>query len=234
MTHDPSRRAGSDPLAALRGRSPAGRPGRACPGCSTRASRHAHGQAKCHRPDTEERIDPRALMRRVTRRGISHEPTVPACRRKPRPASNGPTTTAAARARLTEDLPAWASPRPATAGPGTSRRRPRRTRWAASAPVTPAGILAFSFCAPGMGGWRHVHNLLAPSVSAGTSGAGGDARLEQLRRHYPRWLIWRGRFTGEYWAMPPRRHLTQRELISARDLDELAWRLAQAEEQHDL
>jgi hypothetical protein len=34
--------------------------------------------------------------------------------------------------------------------------------------------------------------------------------------------------------MPPRRHLTGGELISARDLDELAWRLAQAEEQHDL
>jgi hypothetical protein len=71
------------------------------------------------------------------------------------------------------------------------------------------------------------------SVSAGDSRAGDDAGLEQLQRQYPRWLIWRGRFTGEYWAMPPR-HLTRRELISARDLDELAWRLAQAEEQHDL
>jgi hypothetical protein len=70
-------------------------------------------------------------------------------------------------------------------------------------------------------------------VSAGDSGAGDDAGLEQLQRQYPRWLIWRGRFTGEYWAMPPR-HLTRHELISARDLDELAWRLAQAEEQHDL
>jgi hypothetical protein len=70
-------------------------------------------------------------------------------------------------------------------------------------------------------------------VSAGHGGAGDDAGLEQLQRQYPQWLIWRGRSTGEYWAMPPR-HLTQRELISARDLDELAWRLAQAEEQHDL
>ena len=100
--------------------------------------------------------------------------------------------------------------------------------------VTPEGMVAFSICAPGMGRWRHIHNLLALSVSAGDGGAGGDARLGQLQRQYPRWLIWRGSFTGDYWAMPPRRHLTRRELISARDLDELAWRLAQAEEQHDL
>jgi len=84
-----------------------------------------------------------------------------------------------------------------------------------------------------MGRWRHVHNPLALSVSADHSGAGDDARLGQLQRQYPHWLIWRGSFTGDYWAMPPR-HLTRRELISARDLNELAWRLAQAEEQHDL
>ena len=85
-----------------------------------------------------------------------------------------------------------------------------------------------------MGRWRHVHNLLALSVSVGNSGAGGgDARLRQLQRQYPQWLIWRGSSTGDYWAMPPR-HLNRRELISARDLDELAWRVAQAEEQHDL
>jgi hypothetical protein len=47
-------------------------------------------------------------------------------------------------------------------------------------------------------------------------------------------LIWRGGFTGDYWAMPPRGHPTVRELISARDLDELAWTLAEAGEQHDL
>jgi hypothetical protein len=95
-------------------------------------------------------------------------------------------------------------------------------------------MVAFSFCAPGMGRWRHVHNLVALGVSAGDGGAGDDARLGQLQRQYPRWLIWRGSFTGDYWAMPPRRHLAGGELISARDLDELAWRLAQAEEQHDL
>jgi hypothetical protein len=70
-------------------------------------------------------------------------------------------------------------------------------------------------------------------VSAGSSGAGDDARLEQLRHQYPRWLIWRGSFTGDYWAMPPHGHPTRRELLSARDLDELAWTLAGAEEQDD-
>jgi hypothetical protein len=71
-------------------------------------------------------------------------------------------------------------------------------------------------------------------VSATGSGAGEDTRLGQLRRQYPRWLIWRGSLTGDYWAMPPRGHPTRRELISTRDLDELAWRLAEAEEQHGL
>jgi len=71
-------------------------------------------------------------------------------------------------------------------------------------------------------------------VSATGSGAGEDARLGQLRRQYPRWLIWRGSITGDYWAMPPRGHPHWRELISTRDLDELAWRLAEAEEQHGL
>lgn len=107
------------------------------------------------------------------------------------------------------------------------------TQEAAPAPVTPEGTPAFSICAPGIDRWRRAHNL-ALSVSAGNSGAGDAARLEQLQRRYPAWLIWRGSFTGDYWAMPPRRHLTRRELLSARDLDELAWRLAQAEEQHDL
>jgi hypothetical protein len=71
-------------------------------------------------------------------------------------------------------------------------------------------------------------------MSAGRGGAGEDAGLEQLRRQYPRWSIWRGSVTGEYWAMPPRDHPSRRELIGARDLDELAWRLAEAEGQYDL
>lgn len=57
-----------------------------------------------------------------------------------------------------------------------------------------------------------------------------DARLEQLRRRYPGWVIWRGRTTAAYWAMPPRDHPSQRELISAPDLDELERRLAQAQQ----
>jgi hypothetical protein len=71
-------------------------------------------------------------------------------------------------------------------------------------------------------------------VNAGGSGDSEDAALEQLRRRYPRWSIWRGRVTGDYWAMPPRGHPTQRELIGARDVRELAQRLAEAEGMYDL
>jgi hypothetical protein len=46
--------------------------------------------------------------------------------------------------------------------------------------------------------------------------------------------MWRGSFTGDYWAMPPRGHPTLRDLICAHDLDELSHSLAQAERQHDL
>ena len=56
-----------------------------------------------------------------------------------------------------------------------------------------------------------------------------DDKLEQLRRQYPRWSIWRGRVTGEYWAVPPRGHPAQRDLIGASDAGELAQRLAEAE-----
>jgi len=76
--------------------------------------------------------------------------------------------------------------------------------------------------------------LPAPGVSVVGGGAGEDIRLEQLRRRYPRWSIWRGRTTGDYWAMPPRGHPAQYELITARDAEELAQRLAEAEEQHGL
>jgi hypothetical protein len=79
---------------------------------------------------------------------------------------------------------------------------------------------------------RHFYGPPAPIVSAGRSGADENARLEWLRRQYPRWLIWRGSFTGAYWAMPPRGHPARRELISGRDLDELTLRLAEAEEWH--
>ena len=69
-----------------------------------------------------------------------------------------------------------------------------------------------------------------------TSGHGApdrDGGLDRVRRQYPRWRIWRGETTGDYWALPPRDHPTQRELIAAGDLDELAWRIAQAEGRPD-
>src|SRR5580693_6713377 len=53
--------------------------------------------------------------------------------------------------------------------------------------------------------------------------------LEWLRRQYPRWSVWRGQATAQYWAMPPPGHPTAHALISAYDLDELARRLAAAE-----
>jgi hypothetical protein len=93
---------------------------------------------------------------------------------------------------------------------------------------------AFSRYALALGTWHHVHGLPAFNVSASRSGADEDASLDQLKRQYPRWSIWRGGFTDEYWAMPPRGHPTRRELISARDLDDLAQSLAEAEEQLDL
>ena len=59
-----------------------------------------------------------------------------------------------------------------------------------------------------------------------------DAELDRLRRRYPQWRIWRGRATGNYWAMPPRGHPLERELIGARRISELAERIAQAEGRH--
>ena len=70
-------------------------------------------------------------------------------------------------------------------------------------------------------------------MSAAGSGTGEDARLGQLQRQYPRWLIWRGSVTGQYWAMPPRGHPSRGGLVGARDLTELAWILAEAEGQLD-
>jgi len=61
-----------------------------------------------------------------------------------------------------------------------------------------------------------------------------DSGLDQLRRQYPRWRIWRGHATGAYWALPPRDHPTERGLIAASGLAELARRLADAEQRHDL
>jgi hypothetical protein len=69
-------------------------------------------------------------------------------------------------------------------------------------------------------------------VNASRSGDNQDAELGRLRRQYPGWRIWRGRATGDYWAMPPRGHPTARELINASDIGEFARRLARAEERH--
>lgn len=61
-----------------------------------------------------------------------------------------------------------------------------------------------------------------------------DSGLDRLRHQYPRWRIWRGQATGDYWALPPRHHPTQHELINASGLDELARRLARTEGRPDL
>jgi hypothetical protein len=70
-------------------------------------------------------------------------------------------------------------------------------------------------------------------VTAGQDGDKQDVGAERLRRQYPRWRIWRGQATGDYWAMPPPGHSTVHGLISANDIDELARRLAHAEERYD-
>jgi hypothetical protein len=79
-----------------------------------------------------------------------------------------------------------------------------------------------------------AHGQPAPAVNAAANGGTVDAELDRLRRQYPRWRIWHGQATGDYWAMPPRDHPTAGQLIGARDIAELARRLAQAQERHDL
>ena len=69
-------------------------------------------------------------------------------------------------------------------------------------------------------------------MTAGHSGGNQEAELDRLRRQYPQWRIWRGRTTGDYWAMPPPGHPAARELISSSDLSELARRLAESEGRH--
>jgi hypothetical protein len=58
---------------------------------------------------------------------------------------------------------------------------------------------------------------------------GQEAELVRLRQQFPRWRIWRGRATGDFWAMPPRDHPAFRKLVSAGDIGELAQRIARAE-----
>jgi hypothetical protein len=71
-------------------------------------------------------------------------------------------------------------------------------------------------------------------MTFGQGADSGNGELDRLKRQYPRWRIWRGHTTGHYWALPPRDHPTQRDLIGAGDLDELAQRLSQAEQRYDL
>lgn len=70
-------------------------------------------------------------------------------------------------------------------------------------------------------------------MNASDSGGNQDAELDRLRRQYPQWRMWRGRATGDYWAMPPRGHPIVHGLICASDIDELADRLAQAQAWYD-
>lgn len=65
-------------------------------------------------------------------------------------------------------------------------------------------------------------------MNVGRRGDSPDPELERLRRQYPRWQIWRGQATGDYWAVPPRDHPTVHQLINARDTADLADRLDQA------
>jgi hypothetical protein len=71
-------------------------------------------------------------------------------------------------------------------------------------------------------------------MTTGSSAGNQDAEVQRLRREYPQWRIWRGRATGDYWALPPPGHPRVHELISASDIGELTRLLAQAEGQHDL
>jgi hypothetical protein len=65
-------------------------------------------------------------------------------------------------------------------------------------------------------------------VPPGRSGHGRAGELDRLRRQYPRWRIWARPRHRDYWALPPRDHPTQRELIAAGDLNELAQRVVPA------
>jgi len=68
-----------------------------------------------------------------------------------------------------------------------------------------------------------------PAMNVGHGADNPGAELERLRRKYPRWRIWRGQVTGEYWALPPPGHPAVRDLISSTDIAELARRLDEAE-----
>jgi hypothetical protein len=53
-----------------------------------------------------------------------------------------------------------------------------------------------------------------------------DTRLDDLTRRYPGWRMWRGRATGDVWAMPPP-GIPQSGLVSAADADALEARISE-------
>jgi hypothetical protein len=56
--------------------------------------------------------------------------------------------------------------------------------------------------------------------------AGTDSQLDELTLRYPGWRMWRGRVTGDVWALPPP-GLPQYGLVSAPDVDKLEARIAE-------
>jgi hypothetical protein len=56
--------------------------------------------------------------------------------------------------------------------------------------------------------------------------ARNDSQLHDLEHRYPGWQMWRGRATGDLWALPPPGH-PQRSLIGAKDADELEAKVAE-------
>jgi hypothetical protein len=55
-----------------------------------------------------------------------------------------------------------------------------------------------------------------------------DGKLGYLTRRYPGWRIWRGRVTGDVWALPPPGSRLRRSgLVGAADADALEAKIAE-------
>ena len=59
-----------------------------------------------------------------------------------------------------------------------------------------------------------------------------DARLDDLTRRYPGWRMWRGRATGDVWALPPL-SAPQQGLVGAADADALEAMIAEISSRAD-